>query len=299
MKDAVEDQAPFADENEAHRAVSLDVLARREFLAGSAAFGAALCLPGPLSAAEGEKSFTILHTNDMHSAFLGMGPSADYTPFKLHDDSTRGGFARLAALIAQRKTADRKQGPVLVLDAGDFLMGTAFGAATRAIGGELRLMARMGYDATTFGNHEFDLGPDGLGQSIAAASKAGRIPALVASNTNFTAQDPALADLQHQAAKGLIRRYIVLTRGGLRFGIFGALGKEATFYTTGAGAVTFADAIETAKEMAKLLRETEKVDALLARRRPGALDQCGLEPGRSLSHAVGSPLAGAFVVAGA
>ena len=219
--------------------------------------------PGRLSAAEGGKTFTILHTNDMHAAFLGMGPSTDYTPFRLHNDSTRGGFARLAGLIARRKAADRKLGPVLVLDAGDFLMGTAIGAATREVGGELRLMARMGYDATTFGNHEFDLGPDGLGQSIAAASKAGRIPALVASNTNFAAQDPALADLQHQAAKGLIRRYIVLTRGGIRFGIFGALGKEATFYTTGAGAVTFADAIETAKEMAKLLRDTEKVDVVI------------------------------------
>ena len=77
------------------------------------------------------------------------------------------------------------------------------------------------------------------------------------------ANDAVLADLQHQAAKGLIRRYIVITRGGIRFGIFGALGKEATFYTTGAGEVTFSDAIETAKEMAKLLRETEKVDVVI------------------------------------
>jgi 5'-nucleotidase len=257
MKDAGENQ------NEALPKMSIDALARREFLAGSAAFGTALCLPGKRAAAEGRKTFTILHTNDMHAAFLGMGPSTDYTPTKLHDDSTRGGFARLAGLIAQRKAADRKMGPVLVLDAGDFLMGTAIGAATREVGGELRLMARMGYDATTFGNHEFDLGPDGLGQSIAAASKAGRIPSLVASNTNFSAPDPALADLQRHAAKGLIRRYIVLARGGIRFGIFGAIGKEATFYTTGAGAVTFPNAIETAKEMSKLLRETEKVDVVI------------------------------------
>ena len=53
---------------------------------------------------------------------------------------------------------------MLVLDAGDYSMGTAFAAATRETGGELQLMSRMGYDATTFGNHEFDLGPDGSGQ---------------------------------------------------------------------------------------------------------------------------------------
>ena len=75
---------------------------------------------------------------------------------------------------------------MLVLDAGDYSMGTAFGAATREIGGELQLMSRMGYDATTFGNHEFDLGPDGLGKSIGVAAKAGRVPAVVASNTNFS-----------------------------------------------------------------------------------------------------------------
>ena len=146
-------------------------------------------LPGGLAAAaDGKKTFTILHTNDMHSSFIGMGPASDYTPFTLNDDTTRGGYARLAGLIAKRKEARKGQGPVLVLDAGDYSMGTAFGAATRETGGELQLMGRMGYDATTFGNHEFDLGPDGLGKSIGVAAKAGRIPAVLASNTSFAGE---------------------------------------------------------------------------------------------------------------
>ena len=145
------------------------------------------------------KTFTILHTNDMHSAFIGMGPASDYNPFKLKDDKTRGGFARLAWLIAQRKAARGHQGPVLVLDAGDYSMGTAFGAATREIGGELQLMSHMGYDATTFGNHDFDFGPAGLGESIDVAVKAGRFSTLVASNTNFAGTDGTLAGLQRLA----------------------------------------------------------------------------------------------------
>jgi len=56
----------------------------------------------------------------------------------------------------------------------------------------------------------------------------------------------------------------VIERGNLRFGIFGVLGKEAMFYTGGAGAVKFADPIETAKEMVTILRETEKVDVIIA-----------------------------------
>ena len=177
-------------------------------------------------------------------------------------------------MIAKRKEARKGQGPVLVLDAGDYSMGTAFGAATRETGGELQLMSRMGYDATTFGNHEFDLGPDGLGKSIGVAAKAGRVPAVLASNTNFTENDATLADLQRLAKEGVIRRYLVIERGGIRFGIFGVLGKEAQFYTSGAGAATFSDPIETAKEMVKVLRETEKVDVVIA------LSHGGVEKGK-------------------
>ena len=233
-----------------------------------------MLLPERLSATvDGKKTFTILHTNDLHASFIGMGPAADYTPFTLNDDATRGGYARLAGLIAKRKEARKAQGPVLVLDAGDYSMGTAFGAATRETGGELQLMSLMGYDATTFGNHEFDLGPDGLGKSMTVAAKAGRVPAVVASNTNLTKDDATLADLQRLAKDGVIRRYVVIERGGIRFGIFGLLGKEAQVYTNG-GAVSFSDPIETAREMVKILRETEKVDVIIA------LSHGGVEKGK-------------------
>jgi len=266
-----------ADEKKTSTLISPETLSRREFLAGSAAAGA-MILTESLCAATKEnsmkKTFTILHTNDMHSAFVGMGPASDYTPFKLNNDKTRGGYARLAGLIAKKKEARKNQGPVLVLDAGDYSMGTAFGAASRETGGELQIMSRMGYDATTFGNHDFDLGPDGLGKSIGVASKAGRVPALLAANTNFAGSDATLSELQHLAKDGVIRRHLVIERGGIRFGLFGLLGKEAQFYTTGAGAVTFSDAIETAKEMVKVVRETEKVDVVIC------LSHGGLEKGK-------------------
>jgi 5'-nucleotidase len=243
---------------------SFDALSRRDFMAGAAAIGAAILLSTePAAAAEGKKTFTILHTNDMHSAFVGMGPASDYSPFILGDDQTRGGYARIAALIAARKKARERLGPVLVLDAGDFSMGTAFAAASREIGGELQLMARMGYDATTFGNHEFDLGPDGLGQAIGVASRAGRIPAVLSANSDFSGGDPTLADLQQLVAAGVIRRYVVIERGGLRFGLFGVLGKEAQIYTSG-GAAKFPDPVEAARAVVKTLRETEKVDVVIA-----------------------------------
>jgi 5'-nucleotidase/UDP-sugar diphosphatase len=251
-------------------------LSRLKLLSVTMAVGAAIQAGALLAAAEEnrmKKTFTILHTNDMHSSLIGMGPAADYTPFTLNDDATRGGYARLAALIAKRKAARAGQGPVLVLDAGDYSMGTPFGAASRETGGELQLMDRMGYDAVTFGNHDFDLGPEGLGKSLTVSAKAGRVPAVLASNTGFAANDATLADLQRLDKEGVIRRYLVIERGGIRVGLFGVLGKEAIFYTSG-GAVTFSDAIETAKEVVKILRETEKVDVVIC------LSHGGLEKGK-------------------
>ena len=105
-------------------------------------------------------------------------------------------------------------------------------------------------------------------------SKAGRVPAVVASNTDFTANDATLAGLKHLAKDGVVRRHLVIERGGIRFGIFGLLGKEAQFYTGGAGAVKFADPLESAREIVKVLRETEKVDVIIA------LSHGGMEKGK-------------------
>ncbi len=276
MKATRNDPGCNAEHQEALTA-SHEGLSRREVLTGSMALGATVLTASLGAEAEvkvKKKTFTILHTNDMHSAFIGMAPASDYTPFTLNDDQTRGGFARLAAQIAKRRAARKDHGPVLVLDAGDYSMGTAFGAATRQIGGELKLMARMRYDATTFGNHDFDLGPDGLGESISVAAKAGRIPAILASNTNLVSDDPTLADLKRLAGDGLIRNHLVIERGGIRFGLFGVLGKEAQFYATGKGAVTFTDAIEAAQATVKVLRETEKVDVVIC------LSHGGVEKGK-------------------
>ena len=177
-----------------------------------------------------KKTVTILHTNDLHSTFLGIGPASDYTPFSLNDDQTVGGYARLATLIRQRRKAREAQGPVLVLDAGDFAMGTAFAAATRETGCELRLMARMGFDATTFGNHEFDYGPDGIARSIGVAVDAGRAPPIVAANADFRAEDPRLAGLQGLVRRGAIRPHLVLDRG---YRAIDVTGQDQTLYGVG------------------------------------------------------------------
>jgi 5'-nucleotidase len=217
-----------------------------------------------LAATSDKQIFSILHTNDMHSNVVGVGPLRDYTPLSLGDDHTRGGYARLGALIAQRRAELERLGPVLVLDAGDFSMGTAVAAACRELGAELQLMAQMGYDATTFGNHEFDLGPDGLGKAIKQAAHAGDVPAIIVTNSDVSADSDRLTDLQTMAQRGVLQPYRVIERRGLRFGLVGIIGYDAFKYSTDPGEIVFGDPIETAKAAVQRLKQEEKVDVAIA-----------------------------------
>ena len=91
------DNKPTAaeDDKKTNPSGSRDTITRREFLIGSAAVGVTILLPGGLYAAlDGKKTFTILHTNDMHASFIGMGPASDYTPFTLNEDVRRGTFVQ-------------------------------------------------------------------------------------------------------------------------------------------------------------------------------------------------------------
>ena len=98
---------------------------------------AGLLAATPLVAAE--RSFTILHSNDWQSRLLGFGPNNEYSPATLNDDDTVGGVARLATLLNERRAAAGDE-PLLLLDGGDFTMGTLFHTIAREMGSELRLI---------------------------------------------------------------------------------------------------------------------------------------------------------------
>src|SRR5450759_5404766 len=128
--------------------------------------------------AQTEKKITILHTNDLHSRLIGYAPESAYTPLKVNDDNTVGGFARIAAIMKAEKETNK--GTTLILDAGDFLMGTLFPSLEKETGFQLRLMKTMWYDAICLGNHEYDFGPEWLAAVINTSRFKGEIPSLLA-----------------------------------------------------------------------------------------------------------------------
>jgi 5'-nucleotidase / UDP-sugar diphosphatase len=164
-------------------------------------------------------------------------------------------------LIAERRRACEADGPVLVLDIGDAHVGTPFGGAMQEIGAELQCLSLAGYDATTFGNHDFDFGPAVLADAVAAAHKAGRVPAILA-NANFDAAAAGLDGLKALGRAGAIRSHMLIERGGVRFGLFGMMGADSIQFTINPGALTFPDPIATARDMVQRLR-AEGADVII------------------------------------
>ena len=202
----------------------------------------------------------ILHTNDIHSRILGFGPISDYSPMIINNDSTLGGFARLASIIRE----ERKKNPdnLLVLDAGDFLMGTFFHILEPQTGFQLNLMKQIGYDAVTFGNHEYDFGVDALAQIVNSANKNGGTPPLIVSYFNFS-RDNGDDKLQKLYDDGKIKPYKVIKKNGLKIGIFSVLGDDAIADVKNAAPLSFRNKYKVAKYYTKLLRQQEKVDIII------------------------------------
>jgi 5'-nucleotidase / UDP-sugar diphosphatase len=222
---------------------------------------------GPDGAGEAgtPQNLLILHTNDIHSHLMGFAPEADYTPASPNDDATQGGMARLAAAIGGAKAAAAADGtPVLLLDAGDFMMGTLFQFLATQASAELTLMHALGYDATTIGNHELDWTPHGLAGILqAAVTNKVTIP-ILSSNMNFSATDPGDDELKAFADQGVIQTKLVKTVGSLKVGFFGLIGANAVQVTPQAAPLTFDPIADAATRMVKELRETDKVDLVIA-----------------------------------
>lgn len=170
---------------------------RRKFIkgAGGIAIAAGLGIPQLLEAKNEVIQLTILHTNDVHS---------HVDPFEKNHPkyAGMGGVARRAALINTIRAETRN---VLLLDAGDIFQGTPY---FNMFGGELelRLMSRMGYDAATIGNHDFDNGIDALSHQLKNAT----FPML---NINY--------DFEGTSMVGKSQSYKIFKKEGLRIGVFG------------------------------------------------------------------------------
>jgi 5'-nucleotidase len=216
----------------------------------------ALCLSMVLMG----QDLVILHTNDMHSHVNGLSPESDFTPFVNDNDPTLGGFSRIAGFIKAEKKAQGDK--LLVIDAGDFLMGTFYQTIEATQGFQLNLMKKMGYEFCTIGNHEFDFGPNVLADIIQNNKRNGEIPQILFANyASSVADDKRFTPLFND---GTILPYSIVEKNGHKIGLIGLMGTDAQESIDSKYGVAIEDPVKAAKRTVKYLKQDQKVEMVIA-----------------------------------
>lgn len=196
-------------------------------LLGSSALLAAGALPG-----FADTQLHILHINDFHSRVESINRfNSTCSATDEAEGKCFGGAARIFTLITQMRDALEAEGhPVLVLDAGDASQGSLF---YTTYGGrvEAELLERIGIDAMAVGNHEFDLGPEGLAVFLDTVS----FP-IVSTNTDVSANN---------LVAGRVAPHVIIETGDLRVGIVSALATDTVDTSSPGPTIAFNDEIES------------------------------------------------------
>jgi 5'-nucleotidase len=188
-------------------------------------------------AAPADTALTILHTNDVHSHL---------DPFPM-DGSRNQGLGGVAARSSLIKDIRAEADQVLLLDAGDIFQGTPYFNLYKGEP-EIKAMSKMGYDAATMGNHDFDAGIENFANQLQHAS----FP-IVICNYDFTGTP----------MENNYRPYTIVQKGKQKVGILG-VGIEldglvpANLY----GNTVYKNPIESANATAELLRR-QKCDFII------------------------------------
>lgn len=219
----------------------LQYLNRRKFIKNLTALGVIAATSGvstTLASQKKDVKITILHTNDVHSRI---------EPFPM--DGSRyqalGGTARRSSLISKIRKEEKN---VLLLDAGDMFQGTPY---FNLFGGEVEfeIMSKLGYDAGTFGNHEFDNGVPGILKHFDKA----KFPFLT---SNYDFSKTALA--------GKTKEYIVIEKDGIRIGIFSlGVSLEGLVDPKNFEEVGYLDPVQVANRIVPILKNKEKCDMVI------------------------------------
>lgn len=229
-------------------------------LAGVMAVGALLgAQPVYAETAEAGKTVDIVFTHDTHSHLNTFTTVVD------EEEKEVGGFARINTLIQEQKA---KNPDTLVIDGGDFSMGTLIQTVFETQAAEMRMLGYLGCEVTTLGNHEFDYRSKGLANMLNSADRSGdNLPAMVVCNVDWDTMEAAgLTEGQQQIKDAFdeygVSDYVVLQKGDVDIAVVGVFGKDALACAPTCE-LLFEDPIEAVKETVAEIKEKEDVDMIV------------------------------------
>ena len=212
----------------------------------------------PAEAAEKSKQLDVLFTHDTHSHLNSFSTIVD------GEQKEVGGFAKLKTLIDEKK----KENPdTLILDGGDFSMGTLIQTVYDTEAAELRMLGYLGCDVSTFGNHEFDYRSKGLADMLTVAKNSGEtVPSLVVCNVDWDSMEKnGLSEGQKQIQSAFenygVKDYVVVEKGDVKIAVVGVFGVDA-LKCAPTCELLFKDPVESVKKTVEEIKKNEKVDMI-------------------------------------
>lgn len=200
-----------------------------------------------------------MFTHDLHSHLNSFTTVTEEGTKKV------GGFARMKTLIDGQK---EKNPNTLLLDAGDFSMGTLVQTVYEQQAAELRMLGELGFDATTLGNHEFDYRSKGLANMLQTAAGSGDVlPQMLICNVDWEAMEEAgLSEGQQQLRAGFdaykIKDYEVFQKGNVKVAVLGVFGKDALACAPTCE-LLFRDPVEAVRDTVEEIKEKEDADLIV------------------------------------
>ena len=211
-----------------------------------------------VKAADDTKQIDVLFTHDTHSHLDSFSTIVN------GEQKEVGGFAKIKTLINEKKKEDPD---TLILDGGDFSMGTLIQTVYDTEAAELRMLGYLGYDVTTFGNHEFDYRSQGLANMLKAAKSSGEtLPEIVVCNVDWDSMEMAgLNDGQKQIQSAFetygVKDYVMVQKGDVKIAVVGVFGKDA-LECAPTCELSFKDPVEAVKKTVEEIKKNEEADMI-------------------------------------
>ena len=211
-----------------------------------------------VKAADDTKQIDVLFTHDTHSHLDSFSTIVN------GEQKEVGGFAKIKTLINEKKKEDPD---TLILDGGDFSMGTLIQTVYDTEAAELRMLGYLGCDVSTFGNHEYDYRSKGLADMLTAAKNSGEtLPSLVVCNVDWDSMEMnGLSEGQKQIQSAFenygVKDYVVVQKGDVKIAVVGVFGVDA-LKCAPTCELLFKDPVESVKKTVEEIKKNEKVDMI-------------------------------------
>lgn len=209
--------------------------------------------------ANDNKTVDVLFVHDTHSHLESFQTLVD------GNTETVGGFARLKTVI-DKKILENPE--TIIVDAGDFSMGTLVQTVYETQASELRMLAHLGVEATTLGNHEFDYRPEGLANMLEAAVNSGeKLPQILLSNVDWASMEAeGLTEEQSLLKEAFeqygMKDYIVIEKADVKIALFGIFGEDCLDCAP-LCPLLFEDATVAAERIVSEIETNEDVDMIV------------------------------------